>query len=275
MISQNAEKSKGFAEESQQNHPGYWAVIPASVRYDDQLRPNCKILYAEISALCNRHGYCWADTPYFAEQFGLGERAIQKLLALLEDRGYIRIEIVQKANQSQSGQRRIWLTEPLPLANKYSSAASAGEQKILAGEQKIQTTLNNNNINNNPPIAPQGAQGVSSGASRRHRDDYKSQADHLPERFEKFWKFYCDSIPDDRRKAGNRQKAIKAWDKLSPTPGLIHTMALALAEQIKGQSWQEGIGIPHASTWLNGHCWEDPTGAGSTEAPQARKDGWD
>lgn len=265
MLPQNDEKVK----------PGYWAVIPASVRYDTRLRPNAKLLYAEISALANAKGFCFAATEYLAENFSVTERSIQTLIKQLEEFGYIRTETVVKGNQHEQEQRRIWLTEPYELANKNSSAAGAGEQNFRAGEQNFRTTLNN--INNNiPPIVPQGGQGVPGDASgRKHRKDYKAQADHLPERFERFWTFYCDSIPDDRRKAGNRQKAIKAWDKLSPAPGLIHIMGIALAEQVKGQSWQEGIGIPHASTWLNGHCWEDAAGSGSGAAEQQPKEGWD
>lgn len=54
---------------SGERRPGYWAVLPAKVRYDKTLRPNAKLLYAEITALADARGYCWATNGYLAELF--------------------------------------------------------------------------------------------------------------------------------------------------------------------------------------------------------------
>ena len=73
--------------------PGYYAVIPAQVRYDPLLRPNAKLLYGELTALAGADGYCWASDKYFAELFGLSRGTVNALIGSLRERGYIRIEM--------------------------------------------------------------------------------------------------------------------------------------------------------------------------------------
>lgn len=67
----------------------YYAIIPASVRYDNELSANAKLLYGEITALCNEKGFCWANNDYFEELYGVGKRSIQRWIDSLVDRGYL------------------------------------------------------------------------------------------------------------------------------------------------------------------------------------------
>ena len=46
-----------------------WAILPARVRYDPELPPNAKLIFAEIAAKTNTLGYCWAHNRHFAETF--------------------------------------------------------------------------------------------------------------------------------------------------------------------------------------------------------------
>ncbi len=56
-----------------------------------------------------------------------------------------------------------------------------------------------------------------------------------------------------------RKDALKAWEKLDPSPELVHTILTALERQKEGEDWQREGGkyIPFPATWLNGRRWED------------------
>ena len=73
--------------------PNYYAIIPANVRYDKDLTANAKLLYGEISALCDKGGYCWATNSYFANLYGLSQISISRLIKTLKDKGYIEVKI--------------------------------------------------------------------------------------------------------------------------------------------------------------------------------------
>ena len=92
-----------MAKKSEQ--PGYWAVIPAPVRYDDRVPANAKLLYGEISALCDMKGFCWAKNEYFAQLFGWAAPTVTRLLASLRDAGYLTVEMVPTSTGSE---RRIF-----------------------------------------------------------------------------------------------------------------------------------------------------------------------
>lgn len=71
--------------------PNYYAIIPANVRYDSELTPNAKLLYGEITSLCDREGYCWATNNYFSKLYKTSDKTITRNLNLLEQKGYINI----------------------------------------------------------------------------------------------------------------------------------------------------------------------------------------
>lgn len=81
------------------NKPNYYAIIPANVRYDKDLSANAKLLYGEITSLCNDKGYCWATNQYFASLYEVSDRTIQNLIKQLVDKNFIHIEIVNNSKR--------------------------------------------------------------------------------------------------------------------------------------------------------------------------------
>jgi hypothetical protein len=87
-----------------EDHPSYWAVLPANVRYDERLCPNAKILYSEISALQNTSdGYSWASNGYFSNLYQVDPATVGAWVKQLQEAGHIACEMQTTA----TGVRRI------------------------------------------------------------------------------------------------------------------------------------------------------------------------
>lgn len=71
--------------------PNYYAIIPANVRYDNELSDKAKLLYGEITSLCDKEGYCWATNEYFSKLYQTSEKTITRNLKQLEDKMYINL----------------------------------------------------------------------------------------------------------------------------------------------------------------------------------------
>ena len=92
--------------------PNYFAIIPSEVRYDSRLKANEKLLFAEITSLTNKKGYCYASNDYFAELYSVQKGAISKWISGLEKFGYLSREII-KDNKGQIIERRLYINSSL------------------------------------------------------------------------------------------------------------------------------------------------------------------
>ncbi len=93
-----------------ENKKSYYAVIPANVRYDESLSPNAKLLYGEITALCNAEGFCWASNNYFAELYEVTDRTIKRWLKDLTEGGYIKSKLFYKKGSVEVEKRLITIS---------------------------------------------------------------------------------------------------------------------------------------------------------------------
>lgn len=236
--------------DEQKQKPGYWAVIPAAVRYDEKLTPNAKLLYAEISSLTDGTGYCFASNAYFQALFSLSERTIQNLLRALQVRGYIRIQ------DGDGGRARRKIFAGInPLQENPAEICGVTPQKFAGGGAEICTRINKEirKEDQDPPKAPQGAGSPT--------DIWE------PEMFARFWAMYP--------KKKDKVKAIKEWNRLKADRKLMREMSAALGRQIASEEWQrdEGRAIPYPCRWLSHRRWEDEVQAPPT-APREEAVEW-
>lgn len=131
------------------NKKSYYAIIPANVRYDKELPPNAKLLYGEITALCNSEGYCWANNKYFADLYEVTNISISKWIKALCDAGYIKSEIIYKAGTKEIDKRYITIIND-PIKEKFNTPIKKVNDPIKEKFKDNNTSLNNtpNNTSN-------------------------------------------------------------------------------------------------------------------------------
>ncbi len=120
-------------------HRSYYAIIPANVRYDKRLKPNTKLLYGEITALCNERGFCWAGNEYFADLYGVNKETISRWVSDLIKFGYLNREIIYKEGTNQIINRYLRINQ-YPIDEKRNTPI----------DEKVKD--NNTSINNTPVV---------------------------------------------------------------------------------------------------------------------------
>ena len=124
-----------YQEQEPVSRPAYYAVIPADVRYDDQLPANAKLLYGEISALIGADGFCFAGNQYFADIYRCTPESIARLITKLEKAGYIHREL----DRDKSGQivrRKIYLRVSAPDTQPLNNIVTTSQQNCGEGIDK-------------------------------------------------------------------------------------------------------------------------------------------
>lgn len=130
--------------EAGENKVGYYAVIPASVRYDDTIPANAKLLYGEISALIGADGYCYASNQYFADLYGVACETIARLLTKLEKADHIR-RVIERDENGQITIRKLFLKVSMPDGWGIDKKINTPRQKNQEGiDEKVKETNTSN-----------------------------------------------------------------------------------------------------------------------------------
>lgn len=93
------------------DQPNYYSIIPASVRYDKDLKPMEIIMYGEITALANKYGYAYASNSYFAELYQVHKKTVSNWINHLKEKGYIRTVVTRNEDMSVKD-RKIYIIPP-------------------------------------------------------------------------------------------------------------------------------------------------------------------
>ena len=131
-----------------QEKVGYYSVIPATVLYNKELKANEKLLYAIITSLACKEGYCFASNNYFAEELGVHPKTVSSWISDLRDKNFIRVDLIRNENK-QIIQRKIYINDvQYPLNNGYHYKSKNGQ----AIHPKVEDNNIKNNIKNNNKV---------------------------------------------------------------------------------------------------------------------------
>ena len=215
-----------------EENKSYYAIIPATVRYDERLSANSKLLYGEITALTNEKGYCWASDTYFADLYNVGKSTIQNWLRSLEQNGYITREVVYEEGTKKIIQRQIKLVvHPIPN-NEHTLCQKNGIPYTKKMVYPMPNNWRDNNTSNN-----------TINNTLEYKKTNKKEKD-----FEELWKLY----PNKKGKINAYKKYLKVnIDDEIIKQGILNYVAYIKLKNIQPQF------IKHGSTWFNQEGWND------------------
>lgn len=126
---------------NEENQIGYYAVIPSTVLFNENLKANEKLLYAVITVMSNKEGYCFASNSYLAKLFNCGSHTISNWISNLNRLKFVCVEII-KNDKNEIIQRRIYPNDiPYTLKITYPYTTNMTESM----SQKRQYNININN----------------------------------------------------------------------------------------------------------------------------------
>lgn len=135
----------------------FYGILPSFIRYDQELPPACKILYAEIASHLDFKGVFTASNELLAQLYSVTPQTISSWLKTLKNAGYI--EIYYPGDENFEGsERQIVLSHmvqitPIGLSKTLNPLKENLKAKIKGVYNNIDTldyhNIYNNNIYNN------------------------------------------------------------------------------------------------------------------------------
>lgn len=116
--------------------PNYYAIIPAKIRYDKELMANAKLLYGEITALCNDKGICWARNEYFADLYDVSNETISRWISQLNKKKYIKVKMFYKKDSKEIDKRIISINQ-YPIDENVNTYCQENQSNTLLTKTSI------------------------------------------------------------------------------------------------------------------------------------------
>jgi len=176
----------------QNRKPSYYAILPASVRYDENLSSSEKLFFAELTALAEKEGFCWASNKYFAELYNVSRSTVSGWVASLREKGHIEVKIDMKGKEILG--RRIYIDKSSNLRIKKNESSDHSSSRNLSndGGQNIDHPWSEN---------------MNRGSQKRHRGWSKNPKENI---------IYNNNTSTTTKGGISKQieLVIRVWEKL-------------------------------------------------------------
>ena len=170
----------------------YYSVIPANVRYDKSLSANAKLLYGEISALCNEKGYCWSSNKYFSDLYGVSQTSISKWISTLVSKKYLFIKMIYREGTKEILERQLSIVRD-PIEERFNTPLSIVKDPI---EEKFNSPIEEKLKENNTGLNTTVNKSVSQSNGKQETDEL---TDVIREGLKKQidYGYFEDNFPED------------------------------------------------------------------------------
>lgn len=119
---------------SEENKIGYYAVIPSTILFNNDLKPNEKLLYAVITVLSNKECYCYASNAYLGKLFNVIPHTISIWVSNLKNKGFLYVDIITD-EKGEVIQRRIYPNDTPYVINKTGGMFQKGQYNIISNNK--------------------------------------------------------------------------------------------------------------------------------------------
>ena len=122
-------------------YPNYYSITPATVRYDNRLKANEKLLFGEITALSNIKGYCYSTNKYFSKLYDVATPTVSKWINHLKELGYVKVEMIKDGKEIK--ERHLFPAVD-PINKKINTPINEKVNSPINKKVKENNTRNNN-----------------------------------------------------------------------------------------------------------------------------------
>lgn len=203
------------------DHP--FAIVPLDLL--QQVSASAVCVYAVLAEAANRDQQAWPSKATIADRTGFSSRTVQRAIAELRDSGWVEVTERHRENGSTT-------------SNTYVVRRVRGDMGVLPPQD----------IRVSPPetlLSPPEQDPIEPDPLFELNIIERQQVD---DPFDEWWKQYPRKV--------QKQAARRAYTKAAAKVGHERLLEAMLRYRDQDDRVTKGF-IQHASSWLNGECWED------------------